>query len=789
MWFESLFKYPEAAYQSGKLVFTNVSDPLWWYVGAAVAVLAIVLSVALGMQTRTWRWWQQTTIATLQALVVLGAIGLLAGPGLQTTTLQPGANNIAVLVDNSGSMAFPNTNNADRGGGVSSPGNTKEVPRRLDAALDLLQQQLLPTLAALADIALFSFDTTPLRTDSISGNVTEGNTHLLAATDSVLASFKGMPLAAVVVLSDGADNDEISAIDTGTLASHGVAVHTIGFGPATMPGETQLSDVQIAADAPPRSRVTARLVIEHSSAGEAMLRIRDGGTLLAARKILLPENSPIYRTEIAFDSGSAGIRELSFELEPPAGDNLVENNRIDRLLTVSDRQRRILYLEGEPRWEYKFIRRALEGDDVLDLVSWLRTTDRKTYRQGIDSETELADGFPIDLASLYGFDVVVLGSLAASTLNEEQHRWLESFVSERGGSLLVIAGRESLADGHWDVQPLAAALPVYLDRTSTSSYRSLHGSARPTRAGSLSPMTQLVDAEGGDGWSSLPPLGDLQQLGELKPAATTLLEFVTDETTYPLLVTQPYGLGTTAVLATASTWRWQMRTPPGDSRHSLFWRQLLRQLAESSQQQRSVNLTLDGDGIAIRVWVRDDEYQPAQHVSATAVITHADRSTSSIKLNPSTVPGLLAARYVPGDGGIYRVDVNITDSDGKTRAGGAAGDQTINARNTNTESDTTGAPETGVTETVTRFVRAGVEHKEFFHPTRNDALLRRIADVTGGTYWQGDDISGLAAMLNFASTGIRAVEVLPLWNLPLFFLLLVLLKIGEWSLRRLWGRV
>ena len=158
--------------------------------------------------------------------------------------------------------------------------------------------------------------------------------------------------------------------------------------------------------------------------------------------------------------------------------------------------------------------------------------------------------------------MIVIGSLAASALSEEQHRWLEAFVAERGGSLLVLAGREALANGRWDAQPLAAALPVYLQRQTTAAYRAVEGFARPTNAGLLSPMTQLIDAEGGTGWASLPQLGDIYQLGELKPAATTLLELVDGEESYPLLVTQPYGLGTTAILATASTWRWQMRTPP-----------------------------------------------------------------------------------------------------------------------------------------------------------------------------------------------------------------------------------
>ncbi|MEJ2090055.1 MAG: VWA domain-containing protein [Gammaproteobacteria bacterium] len=539
----------------------------------------------------------------LQAAVVLGVIGLLAGPGLQTTKLQPGANHVAVLVDTSGSMAFPDT-------------LADGAPSRISAARALAGGVLSETLTPLAEVATFGFDTSAARVDAVTDLATgNADTHLIAATDAVLSSFKGMPLAAVVVLSDGADNDDLSAVDTAALASYGVPVHTIGFGPATLPGEAQLTDVQLAAEAPPASRVTARVVIEHASAGEAVLKVRDMGRLIAADKVVLPAESPTVRTEISFDAGEAGIRELTFELEPPAGDRLAENNTLDRLLTVSERRRRILYLEGEPRWEYKFLRRAVAGDDVLELVSWLRTTDRKTYRQGVSGETELEGGFPTTRAELYGYDVVVLGSLDATTLNDEQHAWLEAFVSERGGSLLALAGRAALDDGRWDVQPLAAALPVHLARSDTPRYQPIKARARPTALGERSPFTQLYDAEGGDGWATLPELGDLQRLGELKPAATTLLEVVVGEEVYPLLVTQPYGLGNTAVLATASTWRWQMRTPPEDPRHAIFWRQLLRQLAESAQQRRSVNLALDGDGIVIRARLKDAEYRPLENVS------------------------------------------------------------------------------------------------------------------------------------------------------------------------------
>ncbi|MCZ6658736.1 MAG: hypothetical protein O7C67_15700 [Gammaproteobacteria bacterium] len=749
MWFDTLFNHPADAYRTGTLLFANVVEPLWWFIGAGIVITAIAASVVVGRHTQALAWWQRTIIAGLQAAVALVVIGLLAGPALQTTTLQPGANSVAILIDTSGSMGFPNV--------ASDPGQT-----RLDAAVDLLQQHLILKLSDLTEVALFTFDTSAVRRsadeETIDGRLAAGTeTNLIASTASVLDSFKGAPLAAVIVLSDGADNGSNSSPDMAALAAHGVPVHTIGFGPRSLPGEVQLADVQLAADAPPASRVTAHLVIEHTGSGEAVVRVRDGGTLLAAHRVQLRPDTPTVRTEIVFDSGNAGIRELSFELEPPPGDVLAQNNQIQRLLTVNERRRRLLYLEGEPRWEYKFIRRAIAGDKVLELVSWLRTTDRKTYRQGVSNEDELVSGFPPDLQTLYGYDVIILGSLAATSLNRQQHEWLESFVAERGGSLLALAGRQALTDGGWDVQPLAAALPITLDRESGPTYGPASGIVRPTRDGLVSPLTQLADGEGVNAWATLPSLGDHQRLGALKPAATTLLELVQGEAISPLLVTQPYGLGTTAVLATATTWRWQMRTPPDDPRHGLFWRQLLRQLAEMAQRQKNVDLANDAGGIVVHVAVRNKLFEPATDVSASAVITHPDRTETQLSLAATDVPGVLGARYVPGVPGVYRVDVAIEDAAGK--------------------------------ETITRFVRTGVANREYFRPVQDEPLLRRMAQATGGRFWSPEDVAGITAALTFAGSGIRAVALLPLWNMPACFLLLVLLKLGEWGLRRLWGRL
>jgi hypothetical protein len=758
VWFEPFIKYPLQAFEKGELVFTNVVQPGWWIFVAVVIALVVIGSVFWGGRTRSWSLPKRGLIAMLQVGFVLLIGGLLAGPALQISLLNPGANVVAVLVDTSVSMGFPMAD------GEKS---------RLQAARETVTDTLAPVLGELADVALFSFATMSSREESIDGLEPLGEqTRLIESIDTVLSVFRQEPLAAIVVVSDGADT--LSG-QVGSFAP-GVPVHTVGVGPRSLPGEVQLSDVSMPSDATAGSQVTAQLLIEHTapSTDRVMLRVHDGQRLVTAKIIELPADSPTVRSTVSFDSGDGGIRDLRFEIEPTSGDQLQPNNTIRRLLTVSERRRRVLYLEGEPRWEYKYLRRALAADDVLQLVSWLRTTERKTYRQGVADAEELENGLPSDQGTLYGFDVVVLGSLAATELNEDQHRWLVSFVAERGGSLLVLAGRESLADGGWDVQPLADALPVTISRDAVPTFQSLPdfaGTIVPTRDGKLSALIQFLDDQGEDVWRTLPPLGDLQQLGSTKPAARTLLELVDDNGKHsPLLVSQPYGLGTVAVLATSTTWRWQMRTPPDDNRHRLFWRHMLRQLAESARRPRELQVAVSADGeldIFTHSRTMDGQIESAALVGETiaetfaetvsATVTAPNQQVDDVRLQRTETGDVFSGRHATEMPGVYRVDVSVTSADGA--------------------------------ETLTRFVSVGAQNVEFSQPVQNVALLQRIAEISGGQYWTPEEAAGIAEHIRYSSGGVRSVQTLALWDLPLIFLLLIAVKLLEWTLRRRWGRI
>src|SRR5690606_33001092 len=203
------------------------------------------------------------------------------------------------------------------------------------------------------------------------------------------------------------------------------------------------------------------------------------------------------------------------------------NNTQLRPMEVPRERRHVLYIEGEPRWEYKFIRRALDNNPSVRLASLLKTTANKFYRQGVETGEELADGFPTDEETLFGYDALMIGSFEAAALTPEQQRMIADFVSRRGGGLLMLGGRRGLADGGWGSTVLADVLPAKLPVPDTAAtFIRFQAKVHLTRDGARSLLTRLErdDEANVASWAEMPDVMDFQYLDEPKPGAVTLLE-------------------------------------------------------------------------------------------------------------------------------------------------------------------------------------------------------------------------------------------------------------------------
>src|SRR5206468_27436 len=122
----------------------------------------------------------------------------------------------------------------------------------------------------------------------------------------------------------------------------------------------EVEDVSVASRAMADSRMVATVRFhQRGYAGQkATLVVKDAGKPLVSREVTLGADGAMQTETLFFHAGSAGAKSFEFGLQPLAGEENVKNNAVARPVTISDDRRRILYVEGEPRWEYKFIRRA-----------------------------------------------------------------------------------------------------------------------------------------------------------------------------------------------------------------------------------------------------------------------------------------------------------------------------------------------------------------------------------------------------------------------------------------------
>ena len=199
-----------------------------------------------------------------------------------------------------------------------------------------------------------------------------------------------------------------------------------------------------------------------------------------------------------------GPRVFRFRIAPRAGELVTQNNQREALVDVYDRTEKILYFEGEPRPEMKFMRRAVDDDKNLQVVTLLRTADNKFYRLVLDTPDELAGGFPKTREELFAYRGLILGSIEAGAFTGDQLRMIAEFVERRGGGLLMLGGARSFAEGGYAGTPVADALPVIArargaapDDVAVSRLK-----VQPTRAGEGHALTQIAPTEA----ASLEPL-------------------------------------------------------------------------------------------------------------------------------------------------------------------------------------------------------------------------------------------------------------------------------------------
>jgi hypothetical protein len=767
--FEFLFKYRPTEFAKGELAFGAPFSVVILLLAAAVIAVPAMLSY-VGVRGKSTKR-DRIVLGALRVSALIVLIACLFRPMLLLSAAVPQRNYVGVLIDDSRSMQI-----ADRDGKARSDW--------VEHAFGGPDSTLLKALREKFIVRLFRFSSDAQRIDSVRQvSFTGGETHVGDALNQARQELDGVPLSGLVVLSDGADNSRAAIGDELlSLRSKSVPIFAVGLGAEHFDRDIEIRRIEAPHTVLKGGTLVVDLMIRQVGfAGHKVpLVVEDGGAIVSRDSIELPANADVAPVRITVPARNAGPRTFTFRIPVQEGEQVEQNNIQQAVVSVRNGREKILYVEGEPRYEMRFIRAAADADSNLQLVVLQRTADKKFLRLNVDGPNDLAAGFPTSRAELFKYRAVVLGDIEASFFTHDQLAMLADFVNVRGGGLISLGGRHAFGEGGYAGTPLADVMPVVIAGDavpdSLTFFADLKVALTPAGASHAVAQVAATPALSMARWKSLPAVTTTNRIRDVKPGAITLITGSTPpggragdpgaplkSYDQPVLVYQRYGRGLSVAFPVQDSWNWQMDpdSPIDDQTFNRFWRQTLRWLTSDVPDRVVVTLPTDQSNpkrpVAIRASVADSIFIPRNDAKVVAHLSSDNGFARDLPLDWAIDrDGEYRGTFTPEDPGIYSVQIEATLADGAS-----------------------------VTDTT--YLRVADLNSEYFNAEMRAPLLQRIATETGGKYYTPATAGTLAEDVALSKHGVTVVNQMDLWDMPAVLLLLVSLLAAEWTYRKARG--
>lgn len=779
----------------------------WAHAQPALVVLGCVGLAALSV----WFYlrWQarghQPTrlfLATLRSLALCALLLILADPTLELVFVSQRKPVLWLLLDGSDSMSIPDELPADErdalakavdlaGYRATHAPQEGERPARADYARALLARQdnnLLQRLDANYRVRGFTFansegvrslnSSDSDKSAEIDWQTTGTITALGDAFDDLARKHASDNLAAVLVISDFDQN-----AGTAPLAAArklGVPVFTVGVGPLTA------VDLSIDLLAPPTMKKaessTINVTIRQRELDNATVHVRlyahqpgemtgdePARTLVGEKTVTIAGTSA--QVEFPYTPELTGRFIFTAEVDPVEGEVVTQNNRAEREVKIIDDFLRLMFVEYEPTWEWRFVKEVFHRDKLVGMRgfrTFIRSADpivRETNELFLPSLT-------LPRSQFFENDVIFLGDMPASALSTRFCEMTKEFVSQFGGGLVVLAGPR-FGPGQLAETPLADMLPVVVDpdskRRDDKEFRL-----------SLTPIASQYDfmrlgqteQENVKGWNNMGKLNWFQPVRRLEIKGTQVLaqhptEMCADgKTPQPLIAVRQYGRGEVVYIAFNEMWR--LRRLYGEEYYRQFWGQLIHRLGLShalGSHKRFVVRTdkpqyRADDQVLVTVEAYDKEFQPLDEKDVpdrrlVAELIRPDRDSDGSRSQSFSIaqlkPGVFETRVPVFSGGEYRLRVTDPVANEAVEVNFDVANVSIERRN----------------------------------PVRNVALQRNIAAETNGKSYDLTDVDRFTEDFSPVRLKETSVEILPLWSTWLTFVIVISVLMVEWFVRKL----
>jgi uncharacterized membrane protein len=748
--FAFFFKYSPYVFQQGEFRLA-ISSPVYVAITlAAVAALATVLTYRSAPGEASLL--DRIILITLRLCLVGLILFCLFRPVLILRAAVPQQNFLGILLDDSRSMRVADYDGKPRGEfltGTFAP-----------------DSPIMKALSSRYAVRIFRFASSTDRVGASRDLSFDGTqTKLGEALQRAKDEFAGLPLAGLVMVTDGADTEESSIQESllGLRASQ-VPVFTVGIGRETLGRDIQISRVSTPRKVLKGTNLAVDVIVSQNGfrGTTVAINVEDSGRILSTQDVPLTNDNEPTTVKVRFTANEAGARTIRFRIPSQEGEEITQNNVREVLLDVQDRKEKILFFDGEPHFEVKFIRRAVADDPNLQVVLLQRTAENKYFRVMVDSGDELAAGFPKTRDELFAYRGLILGSIEASAFTGDQLRMIADFADRRGGGLLMIGGRRAFAEGGYAGTPVADALPVVLEAKQPETTSRIQ--VEPTRAGQGHAVTQIEknEQESVKRWGELPGVISVNPIRQLKPGATALLRGMDENRRESIVLAyQRYGRGKTLAFPVYDSWAWQMdaRIAVEDMTHETYWRQLMRWLVDGVPDPVELTSSPDqvepGEEVTLIAEVADPSYVEVNDAGVNAHVTGPNGAVMDVPLQwTGERNGEYRGTFVPTENGMYEARVDAT------RAAGSLG-------------------------TNVGHVRVAPSDSEYFDAAMRAPLLRRISEETSGVFYTPETVSALPDDVRYTGRGVTTVEERDLWDMPIVLFLLLGVMLAEWSYRRI----
>ena len=469
---------------------------------------------------------------------------------------------------------------------------------------------------------------------------------------------------------------------------------------------------------------------------------------------------------LSFTPQTKGDYDLNASIPPREDESSADNNKARQRVRVIDEKIKVLYIEQAPRWEFRFLQEVLLRDRRIEPSFVLLDADPEIAQE---QGTPFLENFPAEKQTLFKYDMVIVGDVEPKAFTPGQLDGIGEFVSKFGGACLFIAGRNNMPDAYRG-SIVEKMLPVELEPYHDDESRGLGIKLALTPLGRSSQMLRLAPDEEANAalWAKFPPVYWDAKVARAKPAAQVLVEDPDPERashfgSMPVLAIQQYGVGQVFFLGTDDLWRW--RRDEGVNEYPVLWGQIVQgaALAHLLGASKKTQLSVDkeehnvGDPVTVYARLYNDSFQPitASQVPAEYEVDTGIRGSEAEKQE-------VVLRAVPEQAGMYRGDF-VALKAGRYRFATAAD------------------PVTAVE------FRASEPQFELGETAMNEPLLKQIAAISGGRYFREEDLADLAKELNRKPETLHEARDVELWSSPLYFLLMCMVVVTEWVLRKKWN--